>query len=130
MAVSDDINRKISEARRQPWDESRCRICGWPVKASLLDGCTVNSCSQRPAPARRADDNSRDWTGSEDASAVLLEEMPSPELCRTRFASGHDGWMCRPDIGISTATIEGESERSKERKTVIALAWLKWKGIA
>ena len=33
----------------------RCRICGWPLVEKIQDGCTRKSCSQRPAPAVRAD---------------------------------------------------------------------------
>src|SRR6478752_7431814 len=38
-----------------PWDESRCRVCGWPLYKELRDGCTATSCAQRPAPRPRAD---------------------------------------------------------------------------
>ena len=40
---------------RNPWDESRCRICGWPLKESVEKGCVVGNCSERPPPWRRAD---------------------------------------------------------------------------
>lgn len=33
------------------WDESCCRVCGWP----LMSGCQSGNCSQRPAPKHRAD---------------------------------------------------------------------------
>ena len=55
-----------------------------------------------------------DWTGSEDASAVLLEEMPvrfALELCPSGL------W----DAGIQGT---GNWRASKDRKTAIALAWL------
>jgi hypothetical protein len=29
------------------WDESRCRICGWPLMERTEDGCTKGSCSMR-----------------------------------------------------------------------------------
>lgn len=37
------------------WDESRCRICGWPFADSGIGGCTKDSCSMRPRPKFRAD---------------------------------------------------------------------------
>jgi hypothetical protein len=40
---------------RSEWDEKRCRICGWPLKEDLKDGCVPDNCALRPAPARRAD---------------------------------------------------------------------------
>lgn len=42
------------EARRL-WDETRCRVCGWPLAESADRGCVPGNCSQRPAPAVRAD---------------------------------------------------------------------------
>ena len=38
------------------WDETRCRVCGWPIKEDLAQGCTADSCSLRPAPQYRADE--------------------------------------------------------------------------
>lgn len=38
------------------WDESRCRICGWPLVEKIEDGCTKESCSMRPVPDKRADE--------------------------------------------------------------------------
>lgn len=43
------------EVMEETWDESRCRICGWPLKEKLQDGCVPESCCLRPAPERRAD---------------------------------------------------------------------------
>ena len=37
------------------WDETRCRICGWPLAPYPEAGCIVRSCSTRPAPRQRAD---------------------------------------------------------------------------
>lgn len=38
------------------WDESRCRICGWPLAATVEAGCVASNCCQRPAPKRRVDE--------------------------------------------------------------------------
>lgn len=40
---------------QQLWDETRCRVCGWPLAESADKGCVPGNCSQRPAPATRAD---------------------------------------------------------------------------
>jgi hypothetical protein len=37
------------------WDEKRCRICGWPLYERIEQGCVLENCCLRPAPARRAD---------------------------------------------------------------------------
>ena len=36
------------------WDETRCRVCGWPLDT---DGkyCRPDNCSMRPPPKRRSD---------------------------------------------------------------------------
>lgn len=33
-------------------DESRCAVCGWPLKERVEDGCTRGNCSHRPRPER------------------------------------------------------------------------------
>lgn len=43
----------------QVWDESRCRACGWALAQSTADGCVAESCSQRPYPAKMADEPPR-----------------------------------------------------------------------
>lgn len=34
--------------------KKRCDFCGWPIKATIADGCTVDSCSLRPLPDKRS----------------------------------------------------------------------------
>jgi hypothetical protein len=41
------------------WDESRCRVCGWPLATDVMQssaGCYPGNCSLRPRPARNADE--------------------------------------------------------------------------
>lgn len=38
-----------------PWDETRCRVCGWPLANTADEGCVKGNCSMRPGPAKRAD---------------------------------------------------------------------------
>ena len=42
--------------RGRDFDKTRCRVCGWPLKQTVEEGCTTESCSMRPAPQRRADE--------------------------------------------------------------------------
>jgi hypothetical protein len=37
------------------WDESRCRVCGWPIVPEGGSGCWASNCSLRPSPIIRAD---------------------------------------------------------------------------
>src|ERR1051326_7076061 len=67
-------NRKLKEWLYGPWDESRCRICGWPLVADMREGCTAESCSLRPAPERRADEP-QDFFTSEAANAQLRRKI-------------------------------------------------------
>lgn len=56
------------------WDEMRCRVCGWPVKQSVGEGCTAGSCSMRPAPSTRADEPAH-YSTDPAASDKLLDRM-------------------------------------------------------
>lgn len=58
------------------WDESRCRICGWPLKEKLEDGCVPENCCLRPAPARRADAPAPYSTDLETAWRIVDKEAP------------------------------------------------------
>lgn len=54
------------------WDESRCRICGWPlVSEGRPMGCTPGNCSMRPRPAKRADEPPHYSTSIADAWTVV-----------------------------------------------------------
>ena len=57
------------------WDETRCRICGWPIAESIEKGCTKEDCSMRPRPKRRADEHSNFSTNI--AAAWLVVEHPT-----------------------------------------------------
>lgn len=87
-----EINRKISSVRHK----TRCGCEYWADSA-----------------------DNQNWTGSEDASAVLLEEIPNPAISRGTLRM----WSCLPDI----LDLRNELQHA-DRKIAIALAWLKWKG--
>lgn len=99
---NEELNRKISEARKE-WNR---RFSG------------------KIEP--------KDWTGSEEASAVLLEEMPFPVVeKRLDIEATTAQWHCMVD---PRADADGPPHAvtfgvNQDRKTAIALAWLKWKGI-
>lgn len=38
------------------WDETRCRVCGWPIVPEGEQGCWASNCGMRPLPERRADE--------------------------------------------------------------------------
>ena len=92
--TNDEINRKISEMR-------------------------VVECVRHSNDTYSEVQSPRDWTGSEEASAVLLEEMPLPHV----WKNPNREWACEPDLNAEVI------ESANERKCAIALAWLKWKGI-
>jgi hypothetical protein len=55
--MSREIDAKVCESLgRHEWDESRCRICGWPIVPGGEQGCWKSNCSMRPPPERRADE--------------------------------------------------------------------------
>ena len=50
-----ELDKLIAEhVFKDKWDESRCRVCGWPFKPEPVT-CYPNDCSLRPLPKRRAD---------------------------------------------------------------------------
>jgi hypothetical protein len=53
------------------WDESRCRVCGWPLSELPIEGCTLSSCSMRPPPIHRADEQ-LPYSTDIDASQLVL----------------------------------------------------------
>lgn len=56
MKAGPELDAMVArEVMGEVWDESRCRICGWPLVEKLKDGCVADSCSFRPVPDRRAD---------------------------------------------------------------------------
>ncbi len=68
-----------------PWDESRCRVCGWPLgdlsRWSLGGGveprpvcCVATDCCERPVPKVRAD-APPPYSTSRTKAGLLLEEI-------------------------------------------------------
>lgn len=109
--TNEELCRKISEARGWKYGSRDDIAPKWP---DAFDACWWFE--GKPF----SDSEVPDWTGSEAASAVLLEEMPQPTVIRA--ATGN--WLCQPRSG----SIDFESH--EDRKVAIARAWLIWKGIA
>ena len=59
------------------WDETRCRICGWPIAESIEKGCTKEDCSMRPRPKRRADEHSN-FSTDIAAAWLVVEKITAP----------------------------------------------------
>ena len=122
---NDDLNLKISEFR-DPSGGSWERTCR---------GLSLEGSWYRSRRRHFKDDKvsgywhikPRDWTGSEDANAILLDEMPWADLSKQDPSRE---WRCDPLGGAEGPDGDGFSIYDKDRKTAIALAWCKWKGIA
>lgn len=74
----------IHNAIYGPWDEARCRVCGWPVKEKIRDGCTKDVCSMVDREGKRADEPRR-FHESHDARAALLKWLAADEGRWHRF---------------------------------------------
>lgn len=58
--------------------ENRCAHCGWPLQLLTKDGCTADSCSQRPMPPKRAD-LEYNLTELEERIRALVKPMSEDE---------------------------------------------------
>lgn len=112
------LNRKISQLQ------------GWRMEV-LSNGCYWHSprCTYN-ASKRNCDLASSgcgilhpDWLSSDKANCVLLDEMPMPHVWKNPDGT----WHCDPFIGSEDE--KDISANDANRRTVIALAWLKWKGV-
>jgi len=56
------------------WDESLCRVCGWPLSAEQSIGCLPGDCSLRPVPTRRAD-APRPLSGDRVTALLIIDRM-------------------------------------------------------
>lgn len=101
IVTSSELNRKISELRLQDSKGTVASIAELHLKYQI------------------------DWTGSEDASAVLLEEM--------LVGGFHFAMWPQPDGTVVLHYADGLSDSRRVhgyRKTAIALAYAAWKGKA
>lgn len=94
--TDEEINQKRHEALGHTWDESRCRICGWPLDLKDEVGCLPNNCSMRPVPKERADSipnycGSLDLVSKAEAFAIEKKGLRNygMELRRALYADNH-----------------------------------------
>ncbi len=57
-----------------PAARGRCNVCGWPLTAKSMDGCTTDGCSMRPLPETRADEPAH-YSTTGDGMLLVLEAM-------------------------------------------------------
>jgi hypothetical protein len=69
------------------WDETRCRVCGWPIVPTGKRGCWKDNCALRPRPARRADEPANYSTDLEMAWLVV-EHMRAQGWALDSYHSG------------------------------------------
>lgn len=69
------------------WDNSRCRVCGWPIRDRVEDGCVAENCSRRPGPDRWADAPAPYSTDLAAAWAIVEKEhlCIHPASCNPPF---------------------------------------------
>lgn len=70
---------RLHKAIYGEWDETRCRVCGWPVKEMIRDGCTKDICSMVDREDKPRADEPRHFHTSEDARRSLLEWLYRPD---------------------------------------------------
>lgn len=104
-----EIDARVHEdVMGQTWDETRCRVCGWPVAGIAALGCLPGNCSQRPAPARRADepppystDIAAAWQVVEKMLAqhwsYAVENVEGDEQGRAHTGGKHSAWFAQYD---------------------------------
>lgn len=119
--VSDQQLSKWIRNKLHPWDESRCRICGWPLKPTIEEGCTQESCSQRPAPINRADE-AANYVNDPAMTVLLLEKMPV-HYSLIRGVSG-DWFVNKHLSGNQTEYVSGVPKLGR----AVAEAWAKTHG--
>jgi len=75
------------------WDESRCRVCGWPLVPEGEQGCWASNCSMRPLPERRADELPH-YATNIAAAWRIIESLCGPDYMTARFDHGGGTTRC------------------------------------
>lgn len=130
---SREIDQKI-QTLLCPWDESRCRICGWPLEADVPEQCHVGNCSLRPAPKKRADAPAS-YSDSLDLAMGAYEEFRKMRGWRLAGLVQYEAnrpsvpncWYCRlvKDMPVSPIA-EGQCVTPAEAICEAILAAAKW----
>jgi len=88
------------------WDETRCRVCGWPLDGVFRGTCTVQSCSMLPHPSPRADSVAPVSTDNSAALAALIRFVEKYD-CGYRLFRVPCGGIVRLRGGPCGCTIYG-----------------------
>lgn len=77
-----DLDSLVAEkVMGRTWDETLCRVCGWPIVPDGETGCWSSNCSMRPLPLSHAD-APRPYSIDPAAAWQVVERMRE------------DGWQC------------------------------------
>lgn len=79
------------------WDETKCRVCGWPLAKDTAEGCVADNCSMRPPPSIRAD-APRPYSSDLNEAWKLVEEMRHRGFA-VAVVSCAIGWICDVALG-------------------------------
>lgn len=115
--TNEEINKRITEAREpKPDKDFVARIC-------------INGYWRSPKEEWVLDDHTQwvplhDWCGSEDASAVLLEEMKATVEMFTWRMADVEPWQWEFHVGGKDGKLVAHDP---DRRVAIAMAYLAWK---
>ena len=98
LEAGPELRSLVSEIISGPWDETRCRICGWTLADDVLNGCVPGNCSLRPPPEQHADE-----PGPYDTSPGLAFEVLWPWL-KKELGDDHNLWIGNDGHGGTVMT--------------------------
>jgi hypothetical protein len=93
MPAGRDMDALVAEEFGWDWDDTRCRVCGWPLHETADDGCVPGNCSMRPRPEHMAD-RPAPFSTSLTAAWLLIEKFQGGEVAN--FEPG--GWFWPVEI--------------------------------
>ena len=119
MPAGAEIDALIErEVRGIVWDESLCRVCGWPLSTVRGVGCLLGNCSLRPVPKKRADapapystDRATTLHIADHLHELLYAETETAHYnYLTLVCTGHTtGWAASFDFDLDTEWYEHPS---------------------
>lgn len=76
------------------WDETKCRVCGWTLAATVNEGCVPGNCSLRPGPDIPAADRCAPYSTDVSAAFLVVDEMARRGfLLQLTLRAKPDLWM-------------------------------------
>lgn len=101
LPVGHELDARVhTEVMGRVWDESRCRVCGWPLimrdsTGGIQHHCWPDNCSMRPLPKTRADAIPA-YSTDIAAAWQVIEKLSQPEnhwqVRLTEYNA--DEWFC------------------------------------